>query len=168
MALQACGVSIFRLLRPIALLAVLASAATAYEMIVALPDANQTFREITFNIIASGAESDVKPRVFFTSFPNRVLYVRDMPAGGGWRDVFLADATQPDQTTVYRRQAGPAGRSTARSRRWSWCSRTARSHTTSRDQPDDYDGSAFESHSCSTWTPRPCSRARRSSRATTR
>ena len=79
--MQACGVSLFRLMRPIALLAVLATAATAYEMIVALPDANQTFREITFNVVASRAESDVKPRVFFTNFPNRVLYVRDIAAG---------------------------------------------------------------------------------------
>ena len=64
-ALQACGVSIFRLLRPIALLAVVACAATAYVMIVALPNANQTFREITFNVVAARAEGDVKPRVFF-------------------------------------------------------------------------------------------------------
>src|SRR3954462_15417451 len=56
-ALQACGVSVYRLFRAIALLAVVAAAATGYETIVALPDANQTFREITFNIIASGAES---------------------------------------------------------------------------------------------------------------
>ena len=59
-ALQACGVSVFRLFRPIALLSILACGATAYETIVALPDANQTFREITFNIVASGAESDIK------------------------------------------------------------------------------------------------------------
>ena len=84
-ALQACGVSVFRLLRPIALLAAVAAAATAYETIVALPDANQNFREITFNIVASGAESDIKPRVFFTSFPNRVLYVRDIQPATGSR-----------------------------------------------------------------------------------
>src|SRR5207237_1695404 len=87
-ALQACGVSIFRILWPIALLAVLACAATAYETIVALPDANQTFREITFNVIATSAETDVKPRVFFTTFPNRVIYVRDIRPGAGWREVF--------------------------------------------------------------------------------
>src|SRR5215471_9042651 len=82
-ALQACGVSVFRIFRPIALLAFLACGATAYETIVALPDANQAFREMTFNIIASGAESDIKPRVFFTNFPNRVLYIRDIePASG--------------------------------------------------------------------------------------
>src|SRR3954470_23238243 len=45
-ALQACGVSVFRVFRPIARLALLAGAATAYNMIVALPDANQTFRQI--------------------------------------------------------------------------------------------------------------------------
>ena len=45
-AMQACGVSLMRLLRPVALIALLGTAATAYEIIVALPDANQTFREI--------------------------------------------------------------------------------------------------------------------------
>jgi lipopolysaccharide export system permease protein len=105
-ALQACGVGVFRIFRPIALVAVLACAATAYETIVALPDANQTFREITFNIIASGAESDIRPRVFFTSFPDRVLYVRDIQPASGWRDVFLADATQPEHTTVFVAKTG--------------------------------------------------------------
>ncbi len=81
-ALQACGVSVFRVFRPIALVAVLACAATAYNMIVALPDANQRFREITYNIVASGAETDIKARVFFTSFPNRVLYIRDIQPDG--------------------------------------------------------------------------------------
>src|SRR5206468_5946099 len=44
-ALQACGVSIFRVFRPIAFLAVLACVATGYETIIALPEANQTFRD---------------------------------------------------------------------------------------------------------------------------
>ena len=66
-------------------------------------------REITFNVVASRAESDIKPRVFFQNFPNRVLYVRDIQPGGGWRDVFLADDTQPDQTTVYFAEQRPAG-----------------------------------------------------------
>ena len=43
-AMQACGVSLMRLLRPVAIIALLGTAATAYEIIVALPDANQTFR----------------------------------------------------------------------------------------------------------------------------
>jgi lipopolysaccharide export system permease protein len=105
-ALQACGVSVFRIMRPIALLAIIGCGATAYETIVALPDANQTFRELTFGFVASGAESDIKPRVFYQNFPNRVLYARDIERSGGWRQVFLADATKPDQTTAYLASTG--------------------------------------------------------------
>jgi LPS export ABC transporter permease LptF/LPS export ABC transporter permease LptG len=143
-ALQACGVSVFRVFRPIALLAVLACAATAYETIVALPDANQTFREITFNIIASGAESDIKPRVFFTNFPNRVLYVRDIQPVTGWRDVFLADATQPEHTTVF---VATSGRLVINREKKTveLVLENGTQHTTSRDQPEEYDGNAFES-----------------------
>src|SRR3954466_574378 len=69
-AMQACGVSLLRLLRPVGLLALACWAATSYVLIVVVPAGNQTFREITFNIVASSAEGEVKPRVFFNSFPN--------------------------------------------------------------------------------------------------
>jgi LPS export ABC transporter permease LptG/LPS export ABC transporter permease LptF len=105
-ALQACGVSLFRLLRPLGVLATAATAATLYVMIVALPDANQRFREITFNVVANQSEGDVKPRVFFTTFPNRIIYVKDIPQTGGWREVFLADSTEPGQSDVYLAQQG--------------------------------------------------------------
>jgi LPS export ABC transporter permease LptG len=105
-ALQACGVSVFRILRPLGMLALVCTGATAYVMIVALPNANQRFREITFNVVASQAEGDVKPRVFYDNFPNQVLYVRDTPQSGGWRDVFLADSTHPNETDVYFAKRG--------------------------------------------------------------
>ena len=91
-AMQACGVSLLRLLRPVGLLSLMAWAATSYMLIVALPNANQAFREITFNIVAERAEGEVRPRVFFEDFPDVVLYVREVsPSGGGWNDVFMAD-----------------------------------------------------------------------------
>jgi len=105
-ALQACGVSVFRILRPLIVAGAVATAATAYVMIVLLPDANQRFREITFNVVASQSEGDVKPRVFFTTFSNRVIYVRDVPQTGGWREVFLADTSEPNETTVYFAREG--------------------------------------------------------------
>jgi len=105
-AMQACGISIFRVFRPIVLLAVLGSGATAYETIVALPSANQSFREITIGVIASWAQGDIKPRVFFQNFPNRVIYTRDIDPAGEWHNVFLADDTHPEQTTVYLAKRG--------------------------------------------------------------
>ena len=58
-------------------IAVVATAATLYVMVVALPDANQSYREILFGIVTQKVESDVKPRVFFQDFPNWVLYPRE-------------------------------------------------------------------------------------------
>lgn len=106
-AMLAGGVSLYRLLRPVSVLAVLAAIATGYVMIVAIPDANQTFREITYNIIAERAEHDIEPRVFFEDFPGKVLYARDVPeSGGGWLGVFVADTTKPGWPTVFVTERG--------------------------------------------------------------
>jgi LPS export ABC transporter permease LptG/LPS export ABC transporter permease LptF len=142
-AFQACGVSVFRIMRPIALLAVLSTGATAYETIVALPGANQTFRELSFNFVASGAESDIKPRVFYQNFPNRVLYTRDIDRTGAWHEVFLADATKVDQTTVYVASRGRLNIDrdkkavTLSLENGSW-------HTTYASRPAVYEGSSFD------------------------
>lgn len=101
-AVQACGVSIFRLARPVMIVALAAWAATSWVLISWMPRANQTYREIIYNIVAARAENEVKPRVFFEDFPNLVLYVRGTaPDGRGWRDVFLADTRKPSQPEIF-------------------------------------------------------------------
>src|SRR5262245_2327240 len=105
-AMQACGVSPLRLMRPVGVLAVAGCLATGYVMLVAVPDANQTFREITFNVIATQAEGEVKPRVFYDEFPNIVLYVRDVPQSGGWNGVFMADNSSGDGSAIYLARRG--------------------------------------------------------------
>ena len=105
-AMQACGLSPLRLLRPAGLLAVAAWAATSWVMIRAIPDANQTFREITTRLVADRAESEVKPRIYFEDFPGFVVYVRDVPPDGGWSGVLAADTRNPDQTVYYLAKRG--------------------------------------------------------------
>ena len=105
--LQACGMSLYRMLYPIALLAVATCAVTGYILIVALPDANQAFREITFRTIADRAEGEVRPRVFDEYFSRVVLYVREVSTrGDGWSEVFLADLRESDQPDVYVAERG--------------------------------------------------------------
>ena len=105
-AMQACGVSLLQLMRPVGLLSVLAWAATTYILLVAVPDANQRFREITFGVVAARAEGEVRPRVFFEDFPDLVLYVREIPASGGWTDVFMADNRPGQPPAIYLARQG--------------------------------------------------------------
>ena len=105
-ALQACGVSIFQMLRPVALVAIVAAALTNYILVVALPDANQRFREITYEVIATRAQDEVRPRVFYEDFPNIVLYVQDVAPDGSWSQVFLADTRPGGQPDVYLARKG--------------------------------------------------------------
>jgi len=100
MALLACGVSPYRLLRPLLAFAVVGTGATAYVMFEAIPDANQKYREITWELVSKRVENDVQPRVFFEDFPGYVLYSRDVAPGGGWKDVLVADTSTPGETTI--------------------------------------------------------------------
>jgi LPS export ABC transporter permease LptG/LPS export ABC transporter permease LptF len=105
-ALLACGVSPYRLLRPILLLATAAGAIHLWVMLSAIPDANQTFRQITYDVISQQVENDVRPQVFYTNFPNLILYTRDVvPGGGGWKDVLVADTRKPT-TDIYMARRG--------------------------------------------------------------
>jgi lipopolysaccharide export system permease protein len=106
-ALLACGVSPYRLLRPVLLLAAAAGAAHLYVMIWAIPDANQTFRQLSYDVISKKVETEVRPQVFFEDFPNWVLYARDVPQGGvGWKDVMVADTTKPEAPVLYMARRG--------------------------------------------------------------
>ena len=106
-ALLACGVSPYRLLRPIGALALITTAVTAYVMIVAIPNANQTFREITFAVVTQKVETDIQPRVFYQQFPGWVLYAREEPDPGqpGWKKLMVA-RTGDGETTIYFAERG--------------------------------------------------------------
>jgi LPS export ABC transporter permease LptF/LPS export ABC transporter permease LptG len=104
--MMACGISPYRLLRPLGVLALLAWAASSWVLLKAMPDANQSFRELTMQIVADRAEGEVRPRVFFEDFPNMVLYVREVPQGGGWQDVLAADTKNPAQPVIYLARTG--------------------------------------------------------------
>lgn len=105
--LMACGVSPFRLLQPILFFGVICWGVASWVMLEAMPNANQTFREISNKIVMDRAEGEVRPRVFFEDFPNLVLYVNEVPAGGsGWTDVLAADSRNPAQQVIYLAKRG--------------------------------------------------------------
>jgi LPS export ABC transporter permease LptG/LPS export ABC transporter permease LptF len=106
-ALQACGVTLLRILRPVLGLAVLCWGATLWVLVDGVPRGNQAFREMEYSVVAAKVESEIKPRVFFEYFPNLVLFIRDTgPRGVGWSDVFLADTGKPGAPQVSVARSG--------------------------------------------------------------
>ncbi len=105
--MMACGVSPYRLLQPVLFLGVVCWGVASWVMLEAMPNANQTFREISNQIVMDRAEGEVRPRVFFEDFPNLVLYVNEVPVGGtGWNDVLAADSRDPAQQVIFLAKRG--------------------------------------------------------------
>lgn len=142
-ALQACGISLYRLSYPLAVLGVAATGLTFYVLSVALPDANQAYRELTFRIVASRAEGQVRPRVFDDEyFPRVVLYVREV-SGSGWSDVFMADTRQSSQPDVYVAERGRVLLD-RESRRVDVVLENGTRHDVDPGEPSTYEVQAFE------------------------
>jgi LPS export ABC transporter permease LptF/LPS export ABC transporter permease LptG len=109
-ALRASGVSPARLLKPVMALSALVGLLTFYVVAVALPAANQAYREVVFALVLSKARTGVLPRVFNDDLlrdMRMVLYVSDIPAETGeWRDVFLYDDRDPKKPAVILAHSG--------------------------------------------------------------
>ena len=105
--MMACGLSPYRLLRPVLVFAAVCWALDSWVLMKAMPDGNQASREIMQEIAMDRAEGEVRPRVFFEDFPGIVLYVRQVPpSGGGWEDVLAADTSNPSQPIIFLAKRG--------------------------------------------------------------
>jgi len=99
-AAQACGISLYRLLRPVTALGVAGWAVSSYVMLVAAPAAVSNVRALGWRMLTTYVEDDIRPRVFLTGFRGRTIYIRDLSATG-WTDVFVSDETDGRRPAVY-------------------------------------------------------------------
>src|SRR5262249_26278788 len=107
-ALRASGVSPARLLRPILALAATAGLATFYVVGIALPAANQAYRELIFKLVISKARTAMTPRVFNDDLvPGMIFYISDIPARTGeWQDVFIHDGRASSKPRLILARSG--------------------------------------------------------------
>lgn len=89
-AFLACGVSLWRLLRPAIGLSVVVGLATLWVMIEGIPQGNRTFQQGIASLVAEKSAADIKPGVFYEGFPGKVLYVQGIRKDGTWERVLLA------------------------------------------------------------------------------
>jgi len=98
-ALRAAGLPTRLIVWPVAAFALLGLASTALVSVYLGPRAIREFYRLQNRLRASYLTAEIQPRVFDESFPNTILYVRDVTPGPlvRWRGVFLADLRPPHQ-----------------------------------------------------------------------
>ncbi|MEO8503226.1 MAG: LPS export ABC transporter permease LptF [Acidobacteriota bacterium] len=98
-AVRACGVSLYRLYRPILALSTALGLVTLWVTLALLPQGNHNLQKLRIQAATAGATGQVEPRIFNTEFPGRVVYVFQSEKRG-WKGVFLAPSLPPAQHEV--------------------------------------------------------------------
>ena len=105
--MRASGISFYRLMAPMLVLALACWMLCAYLMQVTVPWSNYSLSKLLFKIATTNATSELKPRVFHNQFRHMVLYVQDIPSKDqNWRGVFIYDEAQPDKARVVLAKEG--------------------------------------------------------------
>ena len=97
-AMRASGLGIGYIVRVASIVAVAGTLLGLANTLWLAPRANQAIIEMEQSIETSQASYVIQPRVFHEEFRNFVLYVQDVRSGAGaanWREVFMADVSNP-------------------------------------------------------------------------
>jgi len=102
-ALRAAGISLYRLLIPVAGFAVVVTILTLGLSMYARPWGNSRLRTGLYEIIRTRAAAGIKPKVFNDEFTGLVIYVDDLqPATDELEGVLISDTREPSmRNTVY-------------------------------------------------------------------
>lgn len=109
-AMRATGVPARTILRPVLTLGVLGLLTASAASLWLTPWSIRETIRISQQLAATQLTADIQPGVFEESFPNSILYVRDVVAGPvtRWRKVFIADTRPPEERKSAARQVGDA------------------------------------------------------------
>jgi LPS export ABC transporter permease LptG/LPS export ABC transporter permease LptF len=97
-AMRASGMGVLSFVRIVSIVAVFAWAVGLVNSLYVAPRAAAALIQYESQGASGAAAIQVQPRVFYEDFKNYVLYVQDVLPGTGaseWKNVFLADLTQP-------------------------------------------------------------------------
>jgi len=102
-AMRASGLGVGYFVRVASVVAVGGALLGLGNSLYVAPRANQAILEMEQSLAASQASYQIQPRVFYEDFHERVLYVQDVRGGAGaanWRQVFMADVSDPSSPTI--------------------------------------------------------------------
>jgi len=102
-AMRASGLGIFYFVRVASIVAVGGTILGLVNSLYVAPRANQAILAMQRSLETSQASYEIQPRVFYEDFRNFVLYVQDVRGGTGasnWRQVFMADVSDPSNPII--------------------------------------------------------------------
>jgi lipopolysaccharide export system permease protein len=106
-ALKTSGVSLYQLLRPVVVFALLIYVVSLGISMYARPWGNALLRNTLYEIAKTRASAGIKEKVFADEFPGLVIYVdRIEPPGNTLRGVLIADARDVSQRNTVFAKAG--------------------------------------------------------------
>jgi lipopolysaccharide export system permease protein len=108
MALKAGGVSLYRLLPPVFLFALIGVGLTGVTAIYGLPTGRVAMKKLLYDVAVNNSEIGLKPRTFNDAFSGVMLYVNKIePSTRTLLDVFIEDHREPDVVSTV---VSPKGR----------------------------------------------------------
>ena len=143
-ALQACGISIFRVLRPVAGLAVACVCGDRLRDDRGPPERQSSLprNRVQCHRLAGRERCQAASLLRGLSEP-RPVRPGHASRAAGWRDVFVADSTRPDETSVYLAEGGRM--IVDREQQVvELLLETGTRHTTFLKEPEKYEGSSFD------------------------
>ena len=102
-AMRASGVGVWRFVGVVGLVSVTAWGVGLANTLYLAPKATEATLRLESELLNAQASYEVQPRVFNEEFKNYVFYVQDVRAGAGatnWRDIFLANLSDPNSPTI--------------------------------------------------------------------
>ncbi len=147
-AMRASGLGIGYFVRVAGIVAVGGTLLGLVDSLVLAPRANQAILAMD-KALATQASYSIEPRVFDEDFRNLVLYVQDVRSGTGaanWRQVFIADTTDPAAPMIITAASATVANENSRDSGQELLMRLrdGTQHKTVADQPQQYDISTFD------------------------
>ena len=143
-AMRASGLGIGYFVRVASIVAVGGALLGLVNSLYVAPRANQAILNMEQALAASQASYQIQPRVFVEEFRHFVLYVQDVRGGTGaanWRQVFMADVTDPSSPRITTAASATVMNDSGQSLMMRL--RDGEQHDTSSTQPQQYNVSTF-------------------------
>ena len=90
-AMKASRISLYNMIRPVMLFAVLAFMVTALTSLIVAPAANHALKVHLFDMVKSRAMVGIEPGVFSSTFDGMVIYVDKMESLDDMKGIFISD-----------------------------------------------------------------------------